>query len=188
MNAITEKTDEIPEEDRPRVYIANTVKYKTSGKGTAYSEYVKMAGGRSISAEESSLDGLTYVEIDPEWLIKQNPDVFVFRVGYYTIQGYGQDDVSVAKSVQEGVLNSPELASVKAIQDERVYLFGQATTAAASFLCIGYMAKWFYPDLFDDLDMKAIHQEYLDRFQRLDYNVDKQGVFMYPPLYGPALT
>jgi iron complex transport system substrate-binding protein len=188
MDTITERTGELPDEGKPRVYIANTRKYKTSGKGTAYSEYVKMAGGISISADEPSLDGLTYVEIDPEWLIKQNPDVFVFRVGYYTIQGYGQDDVSVAKSVQEDVLNSPGLANVNAIQDERVYQFGQATTAAASFLCIGYMAKWFYPDLFNDLDMKAMHQEYLDRFQRLDYDVDKQGVFMYPPLYGPALT
>ena len=94
MDTITERTGELPEDDKPRVYIANTRKYKTSGEGTAYSEYVKMAGGISISAEEPSLDGLTYVEIDPEWLIEQNPDVFVFRVGYGTIQGYGQDNVS----------------------------------------------------------------------------------------------
>ncbi|MEA1863627.1 MAG: ABC transporter substrate-binding protein [Euryarchaeota archaeon] len=188
MDTITERTGELPDDDKPRVYIANTVKYKTSGEGTAYSEYVKMAGGISISAEEPSLDGLTYVEIDPEWLIEQNPDVFVFRVGYNTIQGYGQDDASVAQEVQEDVLNTPELANVNAIRDEWVYQFGQATTASASFLCIGYMAKWFYPELFEDIDMEAMHQEYLDRFQRLDYDVDTQGVFMYPPLYGPALT
>jgi len=188
MDTITERTGELPEEDKPRVYIANSYKYKTSGKGTAYSEYVEMAGGISISAEEPSLDGLTYVEIDPEWLIEQNPDVFVFRVNYYTIKGYGQDDATVAKEVQEDVLNTPELANVNAIQDMRVYQFGQATTAAASFLCIGYMAKWFYPELFEDLDMKAMHQEYLDKFQDFDYDVETEGVFMYPALYGPALT
>ena len=188
INTITERTEGIPDENKPRVYIANTDKYSTSGEGTAYSKYVEMAGGISISANEPSLDGLTYVEIDPEWLIEQDPEVFVFRVGYSTIQGYGQDDVSVATEVQKDVLNTPELVNVQAVKDQRVYLFGQATTAAASFLCIGYMAKWFYPELFEDLDMEAIHQEYLDRFQHLDYDVNTQGVFMYPPLYGPALA
>jgi iron complex transport system substrate-binding protein len=42
------------------------------------------------------------------------------------------------------------------------------------------MAKWFHPDLFKDLDPQAIHQEYLNRFQNLDYNLDKNGVFVYP--------
>jgi iron complex transport system substrate-binding protein len=32
------------------------------------------------------------------------------------------------------------------------------------------------------LDPQAIHQEYLTRFQGLDYNLDEQGVFIYPPL------
>ena len=44
------------------------------------------------------------------------------------------------------------------------------------------MAKWFHPDLFKDLDPEAIHQEYLTRFQNLDYDLDKNGVFVYPPL------
>jgi len=42
------------------------------------------------------------------------------------------------------------------------------------------MAKWFHPDLFKDLDPEAIHQEYLTRFQHLDYDLGKQGVFVYP--------
>ncbi len=44
------------------------------------------------------------------------------------------------------------------------------------------MAKWFYPDLFEDLDPQAIHQEYLTRFQGLDYDLDEYGVFVYPEL------
>jgi iron complex transport system substrate-binding protein len=42
------------------------------------------------------------------------------------------------------------------------------------------MAKWFHPDLFKDLDPQSIHQEYLTRFQGLDYDLSKQGVFVYP--------
>lgn len=183
-NTIVERTKDIPDKDKPRVYIANTQTYSTSGKGTAYSEYVEMAGGVSISADEPSFDGLS-VKIDPEWLIVQNPDVIVFRASFPLLKGYGQDNVSVAKGVQTDVLNTPELANIRAIEDGRVYVFGQASTEAAYFLCVGYMAKWFYPELFEDLDIEAIHQEYLDRFQRLDYDVSTQGAFMYPPLYGP---
>jgi iron complex transport system substrate-binding protein len=50
------------------------------------------------------------------------------------------------------------------------------------FIGVAYLAKFFYPDLFTDLDPQAIHQEYLTRFQRLDYDLDKHGVFVYPPL------
>jgi iron complex transport system substrate-binding protein len=42
------------------------------------------------------------------------------------------------------------------------------------------MAKWFYPELFKDLDPKAVHQEYMTRFQRLEYDLDEHGVFVYP--------
>jgi len=43
------------------------------------------------------------------------------------------------------------------------------------------MAKWFHPELFEDLDPKSIHQEYLTRFQGLDYALDEHGVFVYHP-------
>jgi iron complex transport system substrate-binding protein len=46
---------------------------------------------------------------------------------------------------------------------------------------IAYMAKWFYPELFEDLDPQAIHQEYLTEIQGMDYDLKKRGVFVYPP-------
>jgi len=45
---------------------------------------------------------------------------------------------------------------------------------------IGYLAKLFHPEEFEDLDPKAIHQEYLTKFQGLDYDLGKEGVFVYP--------
>ncbi|HOI70084.1 MAG TPA: hypothetical protein PLN41_10090 [Methanothrix sp.] len=44
------------------------------------------------------------------------------------------------------------------------------------------MAKLFHPELFEDLDPEAFHQEYLTRFQGLDYDLDKHGIFVYPPI------
>ena len=48
-----------------------------------------------------------------------------------------------------------------------------------------YLAKWFYPDLFKDLDQQEIFQEYLDSFQAVDFDVSKHGVFVYHPLEHP---
>jgi iron complex transport system substrate-binding protein len=50
---------------------------------------------------------------------------------------------------------------------------------AQHFMGIGYLAKWFHPDLFEDLDPKAIHQEYLTEFQGLDYKLEEHGTFVY---------
>jgi iron complex transport system substrate-binding protein len=81
-------------------------------------------------------------------------------------------------------MNRPELANVTAVRDEKVYLIhaGGTWNDPKYFIGLIYLGKWFHPDLFEDLDPKAIHQEYLTEFQGLDYDLDKHGVFVYPPL------
>ncbi len=41
---------------------------------------------------------------------------------------------------------------------------------------MAYMAKWFHPELFGDLDPQAMHEEYLERFQGVPY----QGIYAHP--------
>jgi iron complex transport system substrate-binding protein len=43
-----------------------------------------------------------------------------------------------------------------------------------------YFAKWFPPDLFHDLDPQAIHQEDISKLIRIDVDLSKRGVFVYP--------
>ena len=47
-------------------------------------------------------------------------------------------------------------------------------------VAMAYWAKWLHPELFEDLDPKAIHQQYLTDFMRIDYDLDEHGVFAYP--------
>jgi len=44
----------------------------------------------------------------------------------------------------------------------------------------GSYARWFYPELFEDLDPMEYLQEYLTTFQGLDFDVSERGVFVYP--------
>jgi iron complex transport system substrate-binding protein len=79
------------------------------------------------------------------------------------------------------------LAKVSAVRNNRIYILANVFTVASSgtngarvFIEVAYLAKWFHPTLFEDLDPRAIHQEYITRFQGLDIDLDKKGVFVYP--------
>ncbi len=39
-----------------------------------------------------------------------------------------------------------------------------------------YFAKWFHPDLFEDIDPEAVHREMLQKF----FDVELEGVYVYP--------
>ena len=84
-------------------------------------------------------------------------------------------------------MNRPELQELTAIEEGRVHIIsteicGFYSNSCRHFVQIAYQAKWFHPELFKELDPKALHQEYLTRFQGLDIDLDEKGVFVYPPL------
>ena len=73
------------------------------------------------------------------------------------------------------------LEHVTAVENGEVYILSwYAFTGPRHFLSIGYMAKWFYPELFAELNLRAVHHEYLTKFQGLDIDLDEKGVFVYP--------
>jgi hypothetical protein len=110
----------------------------------------------------------------------RNPEVIV-KQGYARGKyGYNVDDVTWLRDIRDEIAGRPELANVSAVKDERGYVILKELTGGKHFIAIAYMAKWFYPDLFEDLDPQAIHQKYLTEFQGLDYDLDEQGVFVYP--------
>jgi iron complex transport system substrate-binding protein len=173
LNPIKEKVEKISEENKPKVYFESWKPY------TAYSAYafIERAGGKDILPNARG-------SIDPEAVIDRDPDIIIkmgFGDGYYA----DARDTTVFEETREEIMNRPELQNVKAVKEGRVYVFsGYLVTymfgSSTDFLQIAYFAKWFHPDLFKDLDPKAIHQEYLTRFQGLDFDLDEKGVFVYP--------
>jgi iron complex transport system substrate-binding protein len=175
LNTIKERVEDIPEEERAKVYIELWNSYYTCGKEWGYHQDLEMAGGNNIF---SDLAGSA--NVDPEEVIERNPEIII-KLGGYKTMGYGVDDLTGAKDTRDEILSRPELAGVIAVKNKKAYIIsGTITASGQSPVGIGYMAKSFYPDLFKDLNPKAFHQEYLTRFQGLDYDLDKQGVFVYP--------
>jgi iron complex transport system substrate-binding protein len=176
-NTITERVEGIPEEDRPKVYLEYYSPYTTFGAGSGSHNTIAMAGGNNIFSDLSG-----YPEVDPEEVVKRNPEVILRMAGTSKGQGgYATDDVTVVRNIRDEIMNRPELAEVTAVKNGRVYMIVNYFFGARHFLGIGYMAKWFYPDIFEDLAPKAFHQRYLTEFQGLDYDLDEHGVLVYHP-------
>jgi len=180
---IRSRTEALSEEVKPKVFHwwwKNGEVFTASGRKDDYVyDRTVASGGRSIA------EGLPEnAQIDIEWIIEQNPDVIVVETPK-EVGGYGVDDSSGMAAIVDVVLNRPELANVDAVKNRRVYGIDNRylmCTGTGYVISEGYFAKWFHPELFEDLDPRAIHQEYLTRFQGLDYDLDEHGVFVYPPL------
>jgi len=181
LSTINDRVEKLTEDKKPRVYVEGYTDYKTYSRGAGAHQACVMAGGINIASDLSG----SYPKVDPEWVMVQNPEVIVKVASSTSVSGgYGEDDASEMKAVWDAIMNRPELANVTAVRDEKVYLIhaGGTWNDPKYFIGLIYLGKWFHPDLFEDLDPKAIHQEYLTEFQGLDYDLDKHGVFVYPPL------
>ena len=177
VNPVLEKVKEIPEEDKPKVY-SEYARYRVTFEPNSH---IAKTGGKNIfeGMEEGSM------AVDPEAVARLNPDIILIRRA--AIGGYGIDDTTEFKEAREELMSRPELQNVKAVKTGKVYVFSSYISSymrpagSKQFILDAYQAKWFNPPYFEDLDPKAIHQEYLTRFQRLDIDLDEEGVFVYHP-------
>ena len=175
LNTINDQTAGLSEDEKPRVYLEN---YRRGTKYQAYKTGLSdIAGGKNILADLPA-----FSTISPEWLMDRDPEVIVIRKGAYgDYSGFMVDDPSELKEIEEEMMSRYELSKVTAIKNERVYAIdgGHLTRGPAHFIGAVYFAKWFHPDLFEDFDPQTVHQEYLDRFLRTDFNVKEHGIFVY---------
>jgi iron complex transport system substrate-binding protein len=180
LNTIEEEVEGLSE-DRPKVYFECR---KYSSAGSAHNFKIAAAGGNNIFGDAP------HSVVDPEDVINRDPNIIV-RAFYSSVPHedyqWDADDATELEIVRKEIMSRPELQNVKAVKDGRVFILSMqiygymGPGGPRHFVGIGYMAKWFHSKLFEDLDPQAIHQEYLTRFQGLDYDLDKHGVFVYPP-------
>jgi iron complex transport system substrate-binding protein len=182
VDSVTEKVESIPEEDRPKVYYEALFPYQTSRPDIVR---IEKTGGKNIFKE------MPYgVNVDPEKVATRNPDIII--ISRLDIGGLGTDDTTEFEEIRNELMSREELRNVTAVKTGRVYVvtnylesWYQGSGFRGGFIRDAYQAKWFsrqkHPKLFDDLDPKDIHQEYLTRFQGLDIDLDEKGVYVYHP-------
>lgn len=179
---IKARIEDIPDEDRERMFIEHPVEYNTFVTGSGGHEVSVAAGGINIAADFPSLSPKPVVNVNPEWLVEQDPDVIVKAVTCTPgLCGCEANSSEEMERLRATIMNRSGWSDLTAVKNGRVYLIDfDLVGSTANFVGATYMAKWLYPDLFADLDPKAIHQEYLTRFQRLNCDLDECGVFVCP--------
>ncbi len=181
VGEIEDKVSRIPEDERPKVFLDKSgedsiSERKTYSEGTGMHQLCKLAGGNNM-AITAELVG-AYPVIETEKILEQDPDVVV---GLSRKGGYKTDNESGMEEEYERIIELPGFGNVTAVKDKRVYLIdGSISFGSVYPVGLAYMAKWFYPEEFEDLDPQAIHQEYVDKFCGIDFDVTKHGVFVYP--------
>lgn len=181
-NKITERISKVADSEKPLMYISNYNLDKTTFQVPAKDNYravmVRNAGAKYIGDE---MEGSGIQNVDAEWVIARNPQVIAFSVGNM-IMGYDIHDTTNATAAIDDFLQRPAFADIDSVKNNKVYLISHPYIlcgGASGLIGTLYYSKWLYPDLFADVDVQEIQQEYISRFQHLDLNV-KDSVSAYP--------
>lgn len=173
LNMVKEKTKKLKPEEKTLVYWEGYSDYKTVAAGSGGHEMVKMAGGLNIAAGEP----VPYPKISSEWILEKNPQVIVKAAGSKIPCGYGITEPEAMKLKRDEIMQRAGWGELDAVKNGKVYILSsEISTAARSVVGICCLAKWFYPNLFEDLNPEAVHKEFLQKFHGLEHN----GLWVHP--------
>ena len=168
QDIIEERIAGIKDEDKPSVFIEWSKPYHSMASGV-YHNLTIDAGGINIVANQS----VQSPTIDPEWLVERDPDIIIRSVSITAKENLTEKMVEIRTEI----ISRPELTDVAAVTENRVYALGAPVLSGIRSL-VGelYLAKWFHPDLFEDIDPEAVHRELLQKF----FGQELEEVYVYP--------
>jgi iron complex transport system substrate-binding protein len=178
LQTIEERVAGLPEDEKPTAFYCWKNKdsvLSSSGKDCNTKRLIDFVAARDITAD---LPG-DYIDVDPEFVIKQNPSIIVNEV-FRPDAGTEIDDRSQADKRIEAFTNKTAYENIEAVKNDDIYVIYVGILSHNGWIGAVYLAKLFHPDLFQDMDPIAINQEYLTRFQGVDFDVKKEGVLFYP--------
>ncbi len=181
ITTIGSRVASIPPEEHPKVYLESTQDFKTGAPGSSWHPKIIAAGGFNIYGDED----IPLPKVSAESVVEKNPDIIVKVSGWNMANfgGYGVTSYDEMIAVRESIEDRPAWNNISAVQNGRVWImYNDLLGGPGYFVGMAYLAKIINPGLFNDVDPQKIHQEYLTRFQRLDFDVQREGVFIYPSL------
>ena len=161
ISEVTEVTSEIPDDEKPKVYLAF---WESITETPILYEPLIMAGGINV-AQDAEKTWKYGAEISKEQIIAWNPDIILIH----------HFDKTATPTVED-VLSDPDLQTVNAIKNQKVYYtfgYSQGWDTTRTITEIPYTAKLFYPEKFEVLDIEKKGNEIFERF----YGVD--GLYTY---------
>lgn len=165
--------------ERPRVFVDRAGGYSDEccmSFGPAnFGEYVTLAGGTNIA------DGIipaSFGNLNPEQIIAANPQHVVVTGGSWDAYVPGGDWVGVgpgadqaqAREKLQALTTRTAMTGIDAVETGNIHaIWHQFYNSPYYFVAVQQLAKWFHPELFEDLDPEATLEELHDRFLPIDY-------------------
>ncbi|NLE05417.1 MAG: ABC transporter substrate-binding protein [Crenarchaeota archaeon] len=165
-NLVQQRLENLSEEEKTTFYYEfSRIWYTMTGK-TNMGKVLESCGGKNIATNSS----LSYTTLSAEIVAESNPDVIIYSLS-------GSTNFDDYKAIHDEIMSRSILQDVTAIKEGRVHIFYYYLGAGIRYP-IGelYFAKWFYPDLFTDIDPGAIHAQLIEQY----YGLDLEGTYVYP--------
>ncbi len=160
---IQERTANLAESEKPKVYYAGIDILTTYGKYSDICDLIEIAGGIPVAKD---LDGGNRVQINFEQLSAWNPD-------YIFIDHGGMNDKDTAEEILSGTYADNIYSAIRAVKNKELHLSPSGVfywdMGLQKILLLQYVAKTIHPDLFADLDMAAELQRFYGEF--FDYQL-----------------
>ena len=170
---VRNRTENLTAEEKPLVYIELfATPYRTGAVGSSAHDFIVTAGGRNVAANSS----VKYPTLSAEWLLEENPDMIIREV-YSKESEHGVPTEGLMEETRDEFISRPGIRDTSAVMNSDVYLlFSKLRSGPRSIVGLIYMAKWFHPDLFSDVNPEEVHREMLQKF----YGVELEGTWAYP--------
>ena len=169
---IEERTKELNSDEMPTFYLEGPMDYTIYAPSGSPGDMFEGIGGRNI-ASEIDTPSFGSVAVSSEWVLATNPDILIKRADFLGLDATEED---AEKALNEFIGRSSWREFSSAVKNEKVYLLEGDLIFTPRYLagrC--YLAKWFQPELFEDLDPEEILREYHEEFMGIEY----RGIWAY---------
>ena len=166
-NLIKERVANLTNAEKPTVYFEWYKDWYSSGANGSYTEMINTAGAINIAGDQP----VSSMDVSAEFVVEENPDMILRMLTFYD-----GEELEDFQALREGILTRDALVDIDAVKNEEVYIIKNTALVGRRPIGLVYLAKWFHPDLFEDLDPDAIHEEYVETF----FGTSVSGVFVYP--------
>lgn len=163
IEEVTAITDQIPLEDRPRIYHSLNEAANTVPSNSLPGQWMALAGGDEVSLEDQLIQDNDKYFATLEQIIYWNPQVI-----------FCNED-----GVDAYIREKDQWAAIDAVKEDRVYLMPTGisrwghTTSIETPLAIIWTAKTLYPDLCQGLDLEARTKAFYQTLFEYDLSDDQ---------------
>ena len=165
LSAVTELTRDIPDDEKPVVYLGSTGDIlRTAPRERYQASLITTAGGKNAG---DVLEGSSWTDVDNETFLTMNPDIIVIPTDNFA--------VSSPDYTAEDVMNNPTFSDVTAVKNGAVYQMPVGYEAWDSPVPSGilgtlWMLKTLHPELYPAEQFAADVNEFYTVFYGFSVN------------------